>query len=129
MAKLPLSQTVEASLSQTSWRSSIISLLTSTAVQFLTITVLVVTPLLFAQTLPEPMSQLRLSTFVEIQPPVARGPEPPADAGPMSVPGGIPPSLGGQPLTPLSSPPSAHEEDPGPSGSLVTFDLREKSFT
>ena len=107
MATLPLSQTVEAALSRRSWRSSIFSLLTSTAVQCLAITILVVTPLLVAQTLPEPISQLSLPDFVsvDIEPPASPGPERRSDAKP-------PPETGWSPAIPsdwLELPPDIPE--------------------
>lgn len=84
MAKLPLSQTVEASTTQRSWQSSIFSLATSTAIECLFIAVVVVTPLLVAQTLPEPRRQLTLPRFVsvDIAPPVAARPVRPRKAEP-----------------------------------------------
>ena len=61
---LPLSQTVDASRRERSWRSSVLSLITSTLVQGVVIGVLIVTPLLVSQTLPAPVSYLKLPDFV-----------------------------------------------------------------
>lgn len=111
VAELPLSQTVDASRFERSWRSSVLGLLTSIVVQGLAITTLIVTPLLVTQTMPEPVSQLTLPPFVAVQvePPIERGPDPPPDArppvrgyeppnrvdvivAPMEIPDGIPES-------------------------------------
>ena len=92
MAELPLSQTVDASRSERSWRSFVLCLATSTVIQGLAIATLIVTPLLVAQTMPEPVSQLTLPPFVHvrIEPPIERGPKPPSDAG-SPAPGDNPP--------------------------------------
>lgn len=87
MAALPLSQTVDASQSERSWRSSVFALMTSAVVQGLVITALIVTPLLVAQAMPEPVDKLTLPPFVpaEVVPPVERAPEPPRDARPPTT--------------------------------------------
>ena len=76
MAKLPLSQTVDASRAERSWRSSVLSLITSTLVQGLAIAALIVTPLLVSQSLPAPAHRLKLPDVVV---PVA---PPPRDTAP-----------------------------------------------
>ena len=84
MPKLPLSQTVDASRCESSWRSSALSLATSTVIQGLAITTLIVTPLLVAQSMPEPVSHLTMPQFIpaRMEPPLARGPEQQPDATP-----------------------------------------------
>ena len=66
MADQPLSQTVVASRAETSWRSSIVSLLTSTAIEVLVLAALIVTPLVAAQTMPVPISKLPPPIYVPI---------------------------------------------------------------
>ena len=113
MAELPLSQTVDASRSERSWRSSVLSLATSTVIQGLAIATLIVTPLLVAQTMPEPVSRLTLPRFVpaRLEPPVERGPEPPPDANPP-VPGYEPPISVGVFVPPTDIPDGIPESDP-----------------
>lgn len=81
LPRLPLSQTVDTSRRERSWRSSVLSLITSTLVQGVAIGVLIVTPLLVSQTLPAPVSYLKLPDFViaEIDLPRERVPEPERD--------------------------------------------------
>lgn len=82
VAKLPLYQTVDASQCERSWRSSALALLTSTVVEALVIVTLIVTPLLVAQAMPEPVNQYTLPDFVpaRIEIPVERAPTPPTAA-------------------------------------------------
>ena len=84
MPKLPLSKTVDASRRESSWRSSALSLVTSTVIQGLAITTLIVTPLLVAQSMPEPVSHLTMPQFIpaRMEPPLARGPERQPDTTP-----------------------------------------------
>lgn len=128
------------------------SLVTSTLVQGLVILLVIVAPLLVAQTMPEPVRQLALPPVVRanVDPPVASEAEPPLDTTTASevytlpsavdafvrppaipegipesdayfvdrnsegVPGGLPASIGGQPLSPREPPEPEDEVDPEP---------------
>ena len=148
MARLPLSQTVDTSRSERSWRSSILSLITSTLVQGVAIVVFVVTPLLVSQTLPAPVSHLQLPDFVsvKIDPPRVRGPKrktqkraqrpiavPELVMETTMIPGGFPEEIhalseeiwgdlsgvvGGMPELPTSFQPKPPVETPEPAGPL-----------
>lgn len=66
MASPPLFLTVDVSLRERSWRSSVFSLFTSTLVQGGGIGALIVIPLLVTTTLPAPVSRLDLPRFVPV---------------------------------------------------------------
>lgn len=113
MANQPLSLTVVASSKKTSWRSSILSLLTSTAIQMIVIAALIVTPLVAAQTLPEPVSRMSLPRYVavvRVEPPPATTTKPPPSARTTKNPATPPTTkLVVQPIFPDEIAEQAHE--------------------
>lgn len=86
MADHPLSLTVVASRANSSWRSSALSLVTSTLLQGVVITVLILIPLLATSSLPTPMSTYQLPQYVPVKV------MPPYEAPPPSKPPSTSPS-------------------------------------